>query len=122
MRNKGKTTVTKLINTGTSHGNYNDPSPLFDWTVNFPNFPQDELAIDSPFLGNSNILSAKICCIVSCESGRMEHEDLYRASSHRESFTEVDIDDNEIMTFGRQLLSKTIFLTIFPLIVRCAWK
>jgi len=96
-RDKGKTTVTKLIETETNDDDYNDLSHLFDWTVNFPNFSQDELAIDSSFLDDNIVSSPKICRIVSPESVRVEHEDLYRASNHRESFTEVDMEDDEII-------------------------
>ena len=34
---------------------------------------------------------------MSRESAREEHEDSSRASSHRESFTEVDMEDDEII-------------------------
>jgi len=105
-RDKGKTTVTKLIETETNDDDYNDLSHLFDWTVNFPNFSQDELAIDSSFLDDNIVSSPKICRIVSPESVRVEHEDLYRASNHRESFTEVDMEDDEIIDIWKTTIDE----------------
>ena len=96
-RNTGKTTATKMIKTEPKDGDCNDLYPSFDWTVNIPNFFQDEFAVDKPFLDDNKISSAKICRIVSRGSVREEQEDLSRASSHRESFTEVDMEDDEII-------------------------
>ena len=100
--NKGKTTVVKLIKAEPKDADCNDLSPSFDsWTVNFPNFFQDEFAIDSPFLDpfidDNNISSSKIRRTVSRESVGVEHEDLSQANSHRVSFTEADMKDDEII-------------------------
>jgi len=96
--NTGKTTVTKLIEDEPKDEDCNDLSPSIDsWTVNFPNFSQDEFAIHSPFLGDNNVSYPKICHIVYRESVRVKHADLYRARSHSELFTEVDMEDDEII-------------------------
>jgi len=100
-RNKGKTTVATLIKTEPKDDDCSDLSPSFDWTVNFPKLSQDELTKDipflDPFLDDNNMSSSKMCRTVSHESVREEQEYLSRASNHRESFTEVDMEDDEII-------------------------
>lgn len=80
-----KTSVTNRIKRKSESLDSNDPVPPFDWMVNFPiptNISQEDCAVD--YDGTSTI-SSNLCRLVS------------RDSIQRNSYTEVDMEDDEII-------------------------
>ena len=96
-RSKGKTFVTKTIKSEPDDDDYNDFFPSFDWTVNCPNFSHDNFAIDSPFRDDgTSITTPKICRNLNNLS--------QATTSQRESSTEVDMEDDEIIDIWKTTL------------------
>mmetsp|Transcript_11856 Transcript_11856/g.21075 ORF Transcript_11856/g.21075 Transcript_11856/m.21075 type:complete len:300 (-) Transcript_11856:57-956(-) len=95
-RNKDNATMSKLT-TNEPKDDDNNLFDSFDWTVSC--FPQENFnTIDSPFPEDNGISSELFCRRVSRGSLNEDHRYVSQAiNNHRDCFTEVDMEDDEII-------------------------
>jgi len=95
-RSECKTKMANKRNTSKSESHddsCSDLFPSFDWTVNVP---------PSPFQDDNDLSHPSICCIIS--HGTLSDDISQTSSLHRESLSEVDMEDGEIIDIWNSTL------------------